>query len=141
MRPHHEKRRSQGGMLASWVSQATFAPPGLTIAVAKERAVESLLHSGNSFVLNILQEGKHSALMKHFLKPFEPGEERFQGIETEEAENGSPILKDALAYVECEVNDRMECGDHWVIYAIAQRGKVLHDGITAVHHRKTGSYY
>lgn len=130
-----------GGMLASWVSQATFEPPGLTIAVAKERAIESLLHTGNSFVLNILQEGKHLGLMKHFLKPFEPGEERFQGIETEEAENGSPILTDALAYVECEVNDRIECGDHWVVYAIAQRGKVFHEGVTAVHHRKTGSYY
>ncbi|ACK69901.1 flavin reductase domain protein FMN-binding [Gloeothece citriformis PCC 7424] len=136
-----QKGDVRGGMLASWVSQATFNPPGLTIAVAKERAIESLLYTGNSFVLNILQEGKHLGLMKHFLKPFEPGEERFQGIDIEQAENGSPILKDALAYVECQVSDRMECGDHWVIYALAKRGKVLQEGVTAVHHRKTGSYY
>ncbi len=32
-------------MLASWVSQATFNPPGLTVAVAKDRAIESLMHS------------------------------------------------------------------------------------------------
>jgi flavin reductase (DIM6/NTAB) family NADH-FMN oxidoreductase RutF/flavodoxin len=130
-----------GAMLASWVSQATFNPPGLTIAVAKERAIESLLHSGNHFVLNILQEGSHLGLMKHFLKPFSPGEDRFAGIETEETENGSPILKNALAYVECRIDNRMECGDHWVVYAVAEKGKLLHEGVTAVHHRKSGSHY
>lgn len=130
-----------GAMLASWVSQATFNPPGFTIAVAKERAIESLLYSGNTFVLNILEEGNHLGLMKHFLKPFSPGEERFGDLAVETAENGSPILKDALAYVECRVESRMECGDHWVVYAIALKGKVQHEGLTAVHHRKSGSHY
>ena len=30
-------------MVASWVSQASFEPLGLTVAVAKDRAIESLL--------------------------------------------------------------------------------------------------
>ena len=136
------KEEVSGAMLASWVSQATFNPPGLTVAVAKDRAIESLLFKGNSFVLNVLPEGKHIGLMKHFLKPFAPGEDRFAGVATEEAENGSPILSDALAYVECEVANRMECGDHWLIYAVAEQGKVLQpDGVTAVHHRKSGTHY
>jgi flavorubredoxin/flavin reductase (DIM6/NTAB) family NADH-FMN oxidoreductase RutF len=131
-----------GGMLASWVSQATFTPPGFTVAVAKDRAVESLMYTGSEFVLNILQEGNHLGLLKHFLKPFKPGEDRFAGIEKDTAENGSPILKDALAYLECRVENRMECGDHWVIYAIVEKGKVLQsEGVTAVHHRKSGSNY
>ena len=130
-----------GGMLASWVSQATFSPPGLTVAVAKDRAIESLLNLGSEFVLNILQEGRATSLMKHFLKPFGPGEDRLAGLELEETEAGNPSLKEALAYLECRVTQRLECGDHWVIYAIAQRGKVLHEGVTAVHYRKSGSYY
>ena len=131
-----------GAMLASWVSQATFNPPGITVAVAKERAIESLLHTGNNFVLNVLQEGEHIPLMKHFLKPFAPGEERFEGVETETATNGCPVLKDALAYVECNIANRMECGDHWLIYAVAQSGKLLQsEGVTAVHHRKSGNHY
>jgi flavorubredoxin/flavin reductase (DIM6/NTAB) family NADH-FMN oxidoreductase RutF len=126
-------------MLASWVSQATFNPPGLTIAVGKERAIEPLLHIGNPFVLNILQEGKQ--IRKHFLKSFMPGEDRLAGLEIEAAENGCPFLKDALSYLECRIENRMECGDHWIIYAVAESGKVLHEGLTAVHHRKAGSYY
>ena len=131
-----------GAMLASWVSQATFNPPGLTVAVAKDRAIESLLFKGDNFVLNVLAEGKHIPLMKHFLKPFAPGEDRFEGVSTESADNGSPILSDALAYVECQVVNRMECGDHWLIYAVAQQGKVLDsESVTAVHHRKSGTHY
>lgn len=137
-----ERQELKGAMVASWVSQATFNPPGFTVAVAKERAIESLLPIGSQFVLNILEEGKHIELMKHFLKPFAPGEDRFANIESEEAENGSPILSSALAYIECEVSNRLECGDHWVLYAIAKNGKLLSDtGITAVHHRKSGTHY
>ncbi|MEH2314346.1 MAG: diflavin flavoprotein [Nostoc sp.] len=129
-------------MLASWVAQASFSPPGLTIAVAKDRAVETLTHSGNKFVLNILKEGNHLGLMKHFLKPFGPGQDRFADVATQETESGSPILTDALAYLECSVQNRMESGDHWLVYATVESGKVLNqDGITAVHHRKSATHY
>ena len=129
-------------MLASWVSQATFTPPGLTVAVAKDRAIESLLYPGSAFALNILKEGQHLGPMRHFLKPFAPGEDRFADIETDAAENGSPVLKEAIAYLECEVANRMECGDHWVVYATVTAGQVLQaEGKTAVHHRKTGTHY
>ena len=128
------------GMLASWVSQATFNPPGLTVAVAKDRAMESLTHNGDKFILNILPEG--SPLRKNFLKRFAPGEDRFVGLNTIEAENGCPILADALAYLECVVTDRMECGDHWVIYVVAENGKLLKENeVTAVHYRNSGSHY
>jgi len=130
-----------GAMLADWISQATFNPPGLTIAVAKDRAIESLLYQGDQFVVNILEEGKHLGLMKHFLKPFAPGENRFAGVATETGDNGCPILSDALAYVECTVDNRMECGDHWLIYGVVTNGKVLSEGVTAVHHRKSGTHY
>jgi flavorubredoxin/flavin reductase (DIM6/NTAB) family NADH-FMN oxidoreductase RutF len=129
-------------MLASWVAQASFNPPGLTIAVAKDRAVEPLTHSGNQFVLNILKEGNHIGLMKHFLKPFGPGQNRFADVATQESTNGSPILTDALAYLECKVQNRMESGDHWLVYATVENGKVLNqDGVTAVHHRKSATHY
>ncbi|MBE9198056.1 MULTISPECIES: diflavin flavoprotein [unclassified Nodularia (in: cyanobacteria)] len=129
-------------MLASWVSQASFNPPGLTIAVAKDRALETLMHSGNKFVLNILPEGKHLGLMKHFLKPFGPAQDRFGDVATQDSESGSPILTDALAYLECSVKGRLESADHWLVYATVDHGKVLNkDGVTAVHQRKTGSHY
>ncbi|MGB3296934.1 MAG: diflavin flavoprotein [Phormidesmis sp.] len=129
-------------MLASWVAQATFTPPGFTVAVAKDRAIEGLLHKGSDFALNILSEGKQTGSMKHFLKPFAPGESRFEGVETTESENGQIVLSDAIAFLECKVANRMDCGDHWVIYATVSGGEVAEPNAkTAVHHRKTGTHY
>lgn len=129
-------------MLASWVIQASFEPLGVAIAVSKDRAIESLLHIGDSFVLNVLEEGNYQPLMKHFLKRFPPGADRFEGVATYAAQNGSPILAQALAYMECHITSRLDCGDHWIIYATVQTGRVAkRDGLTAVHHRKVGNHY
>ncbi len=137
-----QKGELNGAMLASWVSQASFEPLGFTVAVAKDRAIESLMQVGDRFVLNILEESNYQALMKHFLKRFPPGADRFAGVKTRTAENGSPILADALAYLECEVSSRMECSDHWIVYSKVDAGKVSNpDALTAVHHRKIGNYY
>jgi len=136
------KGNLSGAMLASWVVQASFNPPGFTIAVAKDRAIESLMQVGDQFVLNILAQDNYQALMKHFLKRFPPGTDRFAGVNIQIGGNGSPILSDALAYLECQVISRMECSDHWIIYSQVQQGKVSNPEIlTAVHHRKVGNYY
>ncbi|MEH1900194.1 MAG: diflavin flavoprotein [Nostoc sp.] len=129
-------------MLASWVNQASFKPLGFSIAVAKDRAIESLMQVGDRFVLNILEEGNFQPLMKHFLKRFAPGADRFENVRTQPAENGAPILNDALAYMECEVVSRMDCGDHWAVYSTVYAGRVSKpDALTAVHHRKVGNHY
>ncbi|MBE9059556.1 diflavin flavoprotein [cf. Phormidesmis sp. LEGE 11477] len=132
----------QSAMLASWITQASFEPLGFTVAVAKDRAIESLMQVGDTFVLNVLEEGNHLPLMKHFLKRFPPGADRFAGIRTRPANNNSPILADALAYLECEVSSRMELSDHWLVYCVVDDGKVSkEEAITAVHHRRIGNYY
>ena len=136
------KDNLSSAMFASWVAQASFKPLGVSVAVAKDRAIESLLHVGSRFVLNVLEEGNYQGLMKHFLKRFPPGADRFQGVRTYPATNGSPILADALAYLECEVASRTECGDHWIIYGTVKVGRVSKpDALTAVHHRKVGNHY
>jgi flavin reductase (DIM6/NTAB) family NADH-FMN oxidoreductase RutF/flavodoxin len=130
------------GMLGAWVSQATFNPPGISIAIAKDRAIESLMYPGGKFALNILPEGHHQDYMKHFRKSFAPGEDRFANFSTALADNGCTVLTDASAYLECSVNQRLECGDHWVVYATVDEGKLLKpDAITAINHRKTGTHY
>jgi flavorubredoxin/flavin reductase (DIM6/NTAB) family NADH-FMN oxidoreductase RutF len=129
-------------MLASWVTQASLEPLGVAIAVAKDRAITSFLQINDTFVLNVLEEDHYQPLMKHFLKRFAPGADRFAGIKTYPASNGCPILADALAYLECTVTQRLECSDHWILYATVQAGRVSKvEGFTAVHHRKVGTHY
>ncbi|SBO43817.1 diflavin flavoprotein [Cyanobium sp. NIES-981] len=130
-------------MVASWVSQASFEPPGITVAVAKDRAIESLMQVGDRFVLNILREDNHQQLLRHFLKRFPPGADRFAGVAiVEGAAAGGPVLGDALAFLGCRVAQRMEGPDHWIIYAEVEEGNVADtEATTAVHHRKVGNHY
>ena len=132
-----------GAMVASWVSQASFEPPGITVAVAKDRAIESLLQVGDRFVLNILREDNHQQLLRHFLRRFPPGADRFAGVSVlEGAASGGPVLGDALAFLGCRVAQRMEGPDHWIIYAEVEQGNVADtNASTAVHHRKVGNHY
>ena len=137
-----DENNVKGAMLASWVSQASFSPPGLSIAVAKDRSVESLLQIGDSFALNILGEKDFKEPLKRFTKPFSPGENRFEGLDIELTPNNQVIIPESLAWLDASVKERMECGDHWVIYAEVLHGNVLKsDSLTAVHHRKSGANY
>jgi flavorubredoxin/flavin reductase (DIM6/NTAB) family NADH-FMN oxidoreductase RutF len=123
--------------LTSWVSQATFNPPGITIALAKGRVENMLDHAQDRFVLNILREG--GTLRRHFQKTV-PGVDPFTDVLTQPASNGCPVLQEALAYLECTVQDRMDCGDHWLLYALVNSGKVLDSkGVTAILQRKSGT--
>jgi len=127
-------------LLTSWVSQATFNPPGITIAISHERAINAFLEEGDPLVLNVLAEGRD--VRRHFTKPITPGEGLWSGVSTQTALNGCPILDQVLSYMECTVHSRMQCGDHWLIYAIVNHGKVLDaKEMTAVHHRTSAVPY
>jgi len=95
------------------------------VAVKRDRAVESMLPVGAAFVLNVLAEGKDKPVMRQLLKPFKPAEDRFAGMEVQQAEaSGAVVLPQAAAFLECTVASRMEAGDHYIVYAMVDSGKV-----------------
>ena len=80
--------------------------------------------------------------VQHFLQRFPPGADRFGGVDHFEANNGSPALSEAIAYIECTVKSRMETNDHWITYAeVTSGGLTDADAKTAVHRRKVANYY
>ncbi|MGF1589344.1 MAG: diflavin flavoprotein [Pleurocapsa sp.] len=125
------------GVLTSWVSQATFNPPGVIIAVAKEQNADLISSLGDKLVLNILNEGR--SVRRNF---GDQSSDSFGNLTTQPASNGCLIIEEALAYLECTVQNRINSGDRVLIYAVVEQGEVLQsDGITAMQHRKSGSHY
>ena len=93
-------------------------------------------------MLNCLGESDYGGTMKHFLKRFPAGSDRFDGVDWFPAENGSPVLEKGIAYMECRVLSRMETPDHWLTYCEVTGGSVANpDAKTAVHRRKVANYY
>ncbi|BAY79541.1 flavin reductase domain-containing protein (plasmid) [Nostoc linckia NIES-25] len=131
---------SHKGVLTSWVSQATFNPPGIMVAIAEEQNADLMCHPGDKFVLNILKEGRN--IRRYFSRNSVLGNNPFLNLSTQTADNGCLILTEALSYLECTVQNQMKCGDRWLIYAVVDKGEVLEsDGLTALEHRKSGNYY
>jgi flavin reductase (DIM6/NTAB) family NADH-FMN oxidoreductase RutF len=129
------------GMLSSWVMQAGFEPPMVSVGVKLGRYVCDWLSDGQPFVLNLVAEGQ-SQLLKHFGKGFEPGANAFVGIEITRCARGVPILSEAIGYLECEPVRHIDSGDHRIFLANVVRGK-LHDpdAKPLVHVRKSGANY
>ena len=132
------------GVLTSWVSQATFSPPGVMIALAESQDTDLLGNPGDKFVLNILNEGR--TVRRNF---DEKGSNSFDNVTTKTASNGCLIIEEALAYLECTVQSYLPSGDceasrrhRTLTYAVVEYGEVLETkGITAIQHRKSGSHY
>ena len=61
------------GMLASWVQQAGFDPPMITVAVGSGRYVGDWIASSASFTLNQVPSG-NKPLLRHFAGPSPEGE-------------------------------------------------------------------
>jgi hypothetical protein len=127
------------GILITWVAQAAFSPPGIMLSLPVIDPVFGDLPVGTPFVLNILKEGR--SVRRHFSCQ-RSSQEAFRHVAARLSDHGSPILTDALAYLECTVQNHMPAGDHQLIYAKVESGQLLtEDGVTAIQHRKSGSQY
>jgi 3-hydroxy-9,10-secoandrosta-1,3,5(10)-triene-9,17-dione monooxygenase reductase component len=127
-------------MLASWVQQAGFTPPSVTIIVAKGRPIESFLAIGSPVMINIAEKGQ-GKIIGHFAKGFAPDSDPFDGIETGIAPSGQPYLTNAIAYLDATVAGSIDAGDHTVILANITAGERLRDGESAIHTRPNGFKY
>lgn len=128
------------GMLASWVMQAGFEPPTISVAVKKGRYVCDWLTEEQPFVLNMVGEDQKQFL-KHFAKGFEPDAPAFEGMPTQACRTGVPMLTDALGHLECEPAGHVDSGDHRVFLARVVRGGMNGDSQPMVHIRKSGGRY
>jgi len=129
--------------LVSWVSQASFNPPAVTVALSKESTPQALMLLNAKLTINILGN-KNQALMRALLnKGFKSGDSCFEGVEIERNEETQcAIIKDAASYLECTVTNRLDVGDHWVLLVNIDEGKVLDtDATTYFHHRQVGTEY
>ena len=128
-------------MLVSWVQQAAFAPPALSIAVAKERPVRRLIDAGAAFAVCVLGKSDN-ALMKKYARGIPEGQDPFAGVTTGKTPGGAVYLVDALAYLECRLLKTIDFGgDHDVYVAEVIGGQLLKDEPSFMHVRGNGFHY
>ncbi len=97
------------GMIASWVSQVSYDPLLIMVAVHPDRYSHKLITNSGYFALHVLAADQ-SELMGRFKGP-DP-EAKFLGIQWRPGQTGCPLLADCVAYFECRVTAQYTPGNH-----------------------------
>ncbi len=134
-----EDKGEINGFTASWVTQGSFTPPLVVMAVRSEGASHEIITNTNKFSLNILKSDQKD-LAAIFFKPQKALGGRFESVEFTLGDLGLPILINGVGGVECLVKGNVNCGDHTVFVGEVVSA-YLHDDVEALNLSSTGWNY
>ncbi len=101
------------GFTTCWVSQVSFDPQQVVVAVRKDQHTHELMEQGGVFSLNFL-DTEQEELARKFTRPLESEDGAVGGSVYKTGETGAPLFEEAFAHLECRVVGKMEAGDHTV---------------------------
>ena len=113
------------GMLCSFVEQAGFEPPMISLAIAPGRPISPALDGHGVFGLHILSKGDNT-LLKTFAKA--PDATAFTRHALVENVFGIPQFAEAWAFLACKVRGKIRAGDHVVYLAEVIDGTLRESG-------------
>lgn len=135
-------------MLTSWLMQAGFNPPAISIAVGTGRRFLSSIDEGDfRFVVNVLSENQRSLISK-FGKPPTKEDDPFSGLAIRRSPCGAGILQDSVGWMECNARPvflpsgpEQSSGDHAIVVADVLAAEISSADPPIVHLRKSGLHY
>jgi flavin reductase (DIM6/NTAB) family NADH-FMN oxidoreductase RutF len=128
-------------MTANWVMQASFEPPMVVAAIENGSKTIEMIRDAHQFAINVLQEGQRDLAAK-LGRTSEQAPQKLKGIKTKPAPvSGSPILVDALGWVECRVVATLPAGDHTLVLGEVVEAGLEHDAARALTLSETGFSY
>jgi 3-hydroxy-9,10-secoandrosta-1,3,5(10)-triene-9,17-dione monooxygenase reductase component len=100
------------GMAANSVTSVSLNPPLILFCPAKSSSTWPGIRAAASFCVNVMA-GHHEEMTRRFSAK---GADRFAGVDYINRPTG-PALSDAVAWIECRVQDEHDAGDHTVVIA------------------------
>jgi flavin reductase (DIM6/NTAB) family NADH-FMN oxidoreductase RutF len=108
----------RGGMIASWVTQATLSAeqPRVLAVISIETRTQRLIEASGRFALQLLDESQ-SEVVARFALPPPAGTDKWDGFDAAQTGAGLPLVAGGCGFAECEVVDRLHTGDRVVYLA------------------------
>ena len=109
-----DKGERRNGMTLNWATQISFDPKWIGIGVEQAAFTHELIAASGVFSLCIVDR-EDRAIVRKFTKPVEVdlAAKTLNGFPyLDGAATGAPVLAQSVAYVECEVRQTVEVGDH-----------------------------
>ena len=100
----------QNLMTANLVTQVSFSPKLVGVSVEEEALTHELIAAGGSFTVNVLDR-EDRAIVRKFTKPVEIDGLQANGFAFHPSPvTATPVLDQAVAYVDCRVWQAVDCG-------------------------------
>ena len=115
------------GFTASWVTQGSFEPPLVVMAVRADSTSNGMIQRTGRFSLNVLAADQKD-LAAVFFKPQKAVGGRFDAAPFSLGALGLPILTEGLGAVECQVVGQVAHGDHTVFVGEVKQAVLHRDG-------------
>jgi flavin reductase (DIM6/NTAB) family NADH-FMN oxidoreductase RutF len=105
------------GMTANWVVQSSFEPPMLALAVETDSHTCRVIQASGAFAVSLYETGQRELAGK-LGRTFAKHPEKLGGLGWKPGPaTGSPVLDEALGWLECRVRGSLPSGDHIVFVA------------------------
>jgi flavin reductase (DIM6/NTAB) family NADH-FMN oxidoreductase RutF len=101
----------------SWVSQVSFQPPLVMVALQRNSHLAHAVRKAHRFAVNILGVGQEALAERFFTHLTAPmGEPSLAGLSVRSGAGHCPLLTDALAWLECRLAaEPPSPGDHHLL--------------------------
>ena len=114
--------REMTAMTAAWVAQVSEHPLCVAVSVREDRYTHDVVLESATFSLSVLRDDQVD-VATHFAETSGEYHEKLHGIPYGQSPNGSPVLLDCLAYLDCKVLDTARAGDHTVFIGEVTAGE------------------
>ncbi len=130
---HGEARNA---FTAAWVMQVSFDPLLLALSINPRHSSYGLLKQSRAFSVNVLKKSQME-LAAHFGRPAHAA--KLAGMEWTTGRAGTPLLREALAWFECQVVGEHPVGDHVLVLGKVIDGKLVDSKAEPMTYRETGA--
>ena len=130
---HGEARNA---FTATWVMQVSFDPLLLALSINPQHTSYALLKQGGAFSVNVLKKGQLE-LAAHYGQSARA--DKMAATTWTVGRTGAPLLRECLAWFECQLVSEHPAGDHILTLGKVIDGKLLDSGAEPMTYRETGA--
>jgi flavin reductase (DIM6/NTAB) family NADH-FMN oxidoreductase RutF len=134
---YFDRHQELGGMLASWVQQASFEPVVVSLAIEKGRPLSRGISRGKTFVVHVLTEANKD-MFTRYVANFS------QALKNEDLDvhpqHKVPVIAHLNALI-CKAVKWVDCGSHDLLLASVEDEIHVHQQKPRIHIRRSGLNY
>jgi flavin reductase (DIM6/NTAB) family NADH-FMN oxidoreductase RutF len=123
--------RTPAGFAVGSFASLSLDPPQVLFCAGRQSSTWPKIESAGKFCANILADDQEDVCRVFASK----SDDKFAEVGWKHSGNGCPQLNGVLAFIDCDIADVIESGDHFVVIGTVSDLEVMHEGSPLIFFR------